>query len=68
MAILKQEIGNKEGNYLKNLIVGMHVEIFTNKGKLIKGEVEEIGSRKEFDPDGIMVVLKTGEVGRRLGE
>ena len=64
MAILKQEIGNKEGNYLKNLIVGMHVEIFTNKGKLIKGEVEEIGSRKEFDPDGIMVVLKTGEVGR----
>jgi predicted HTH transcriptional regulator/uncharacterized protein YwbE len=64
MAIIKSEKENKEGNYLKNLVKGMYVEIFTNKGKLAKGEIEEIGSRKEFDLDGIMVVLKTGEVGR----
>ena len=64
MAIIKQEKENKEGNFIKNIIKGMNVEIFTNKGKLTKGEIEEIGSRKEFDPDGIMVVLKTGEVGR----
>jgi uncharacterized repeat protein (TIGR03833 family) len=64
MAVLLQEKWGKDGNYLRNISKGMHVEIFTNKGKLTKGFIEEMGSRKDFDSDGIMVVLKTGEVGR----
>ncbi len=64
MAVILPEKGEKNGNYLSNLSKGMEVQIFTNKGKLVKGRIEEMGSRKEFDTDGIMVVLNTGEVGR----
>lgn len=64
MAVILPERGGKEGNYLRNLSKDMYVEIFTNKGRLAKGYIEDIGSRKDFDPDGIMVVLRTGEVGR----
>ncbi|MGY4884803.1 MAG: RNA-binding domain-containing protein [Nanobdellota archaeon] len=64
MAVIIPEKGERDGNHLKNLSKGMYVEIFTNKGKLIKGYIEEMGSRKEFDSDGIMVILQTGEVGR----
>lgn len=53
-----------EGKYLKNVKKGMKVEIRTKEGKMIKGLVEELGSRKEYDPSGIMVMLKTGEIGR----
>jgi len=54
----------KQGNYLKNLKKGMKVEIITKNGKLINGLIEELGSRKEFDEQGIMVMLNTKEVGR----
>jgi uncharacterized repeat protein (TIGR03833 family) len=54
----------KEGNYLKNIKKGMKVEILTKQKKSVRGEVEELGSRKEYHDDGIMVMLKSGEVGR----
>jgi len=54
----------KEGNYLKNIKKGQKVEILTKARKLAKGTVEDIASRKEFHEQGIMVMLKSGEVGR----
>jgi len=53
-----------EGKYLKNIKKGMKVEIKTKQGKMIKGIVEDLGSRKEYDSEGIQVMLKTGEIGR----
>lgn len=55
---------SKEGNYLKHIKKGMRVTIETREKKEINGVVDELGSRKEFHPQGIMVMLKTGEVGR----
>lgn len=60
----KEYKDNKEGQYLKNLKKGMQVEIITPRLKLARGIIEDIGSRKEFDIHGMMVILKTGEVGR----
>jgi uncharacterized repeat protein (TIGR03833 family) len=54
----------EEGNYLKNIKKGQKVEILTKTRKFIKGIVEDIASRKEFHEQGIMVMLKSGEVGR----
>ncbi len=54
----------KEGNYLKNIKKGMKVEILTKQKKNVKGVVDELGSRKEYHDEGIMVMLKSGEVGR----
>lgn len=54
----------KEGNYLKNVKKGVKVEILTKQKKSVKGVVEELGSRKEYHEEGIMVMLKSGEVGR----
>lgn len=54
----------EEGNYLKNIKKGMKVEILTRQKKRVRGVVEEFGSRKEYHDDGIMVMLKSGEVGR----
>jgi len=54
----------EEGNYLKNIKKGQKVEILTKARKLAKGIVEDIASRKEFHEQGIMVMLKSGEVGR----
>lgn len=63
---MKEEY-EQEGNefkYLKNIKKGLKVEILTKNKKLIKGFVEDIASRNEFNELGIMVMLKTGEVGR----
>ncbi len=57
-------VEGNEGNYLKNIKKGMKVEILTKQKKVVKGEVEEFGSRKEYHEGGIMVMLKSGEVGR----
>lgn len=54
----------KEGQYLKNIKKGMKVEISTKSKKSVIGIVEEFGTRKEFHEQGIMVMLKRGEVGR----
>jgi len=54
----------KEGNYLKNIKKGQKVEILTKARKIVMGIVEDIASRKEFHEFGIMVMLKSGEVGR----
>lgn len=67
MAIINQEKEDKDdkgGKYLKNLKKGMQVEIITHRLKLARGIIEDIGSRKEFDKQGMMVILKSGEVGR----
>lgn len=54
----------EEGNYLKNIKKGQKVEIFTKTRKYIQGIVEDVASRKEYHEQGIMVMLKSGEVGR----
>lgn len=54
----------KEGQYLKNIKKGMKVEILTKSRKKATGIVEDFGTRKEFHEQGIMVMLKSGEVGR----
>jgi uncharacterized repeat protein (TIGR03833 family) len=54
----------EEGCYLKNIKKGQKVEILTRERKRIIGIVEDIASRKEFSETGIMVMLKSGEVGR----
>jgi uncharacterized repeat protein (TIGR03833 family) len=53
-----------EGNYLKNIKKGLKVEILTKTRKIARGIVEDIAARREFNDQGIMVLLKTGEVGR----
>jgi len=53
-----------EGKYLKNLKKGMKVAILTRENKSVSGIIEDIGSRKDFHDEGIMVMLTTGEVGR----
>jgi uncharacterized protein YwbE/predicted HTH transcriptional regulator len=53
-----------EGKYLKNVKRGIKVEIRTKIGKMVNGVVEDLGSRKEYDGEGIQVMLKTGEIGR----
>jgi uncharacterized repeat protein (TIGR03833 family) len=53
-----------EANYLKNITKGLNVEILTKSGKNIRGLVEEIASRNDFSEKGIMVMLKSREVGR----
>ena len=54
----------KEGSYLKNLKKGLRVEIITKAKKGLIGIIEEMAPRKEYDEKGIMVMLKSGEVGR----
>lgn len=53
-----------EGQYLKNIKKGMKVKIITLRNRIATGIVEDIASRTEFHERGIMVRLKTGEVGR----
>jgi len=53
-----------ETQYLKNIKKGMKVEILTNNNKVYKGIVEDIASRVQFSEKGILVRLKTGEIGR----
>jgi len=53
-----------EEKYLKNIKKGLKVEILTKDKKAVKGIVEEIATRKDFHEQGIMVMLKSGEVGR----
>ncbi len=52
------------GKYLKNIKKGMEVEILTKSKKIVRGIVRDLGLRKDFDSQGIMVVLETGEIGR----
>lgn len=54
----------EEGNYLKNIKKEQRVEILTKGRKNVQGTVEDIASRKEFHEQGIMVMLKSGDVGR----
>lgn len=53
-----------EFKYLKNLKKGMKVEIISKQNKLTKGIIEDIAVGKEFDEKGIIVRLRTGEIGR----
>jgi uncharacterized repeat protein (TIGR03833 family) len=53
-----------ENQYLNNIKKGLKVEILSSNNKLFKGVVEDIASRKEFSSEGIMVRLKSGEIGR----
>jgi uncharacterized repeat protein (TIGR03833 family) len=54
----------EEGCYLKNIKKGQKVEIITKAKKSVTGIIDDIASRKEFSEQGIMVMLKGGEVGR----
>jgi len=53
-----------DGRYFKNLKRGLRVEILTRGKKVIKGVIEDLGSRKDFHEGGIMVMLTNGEFGR----
>lgn len=52
-----------ETQYLENIKKGMKVQIATKRG-LSSGAIEEIAARTTYHPDGIMVRLKNGDVGR----
>ena len=56
------------GEYREEIHVGSIVEIVEKKnqptGKLTKGEVSRILTKKDFHSRGIKVQLKTGEIGR----
>ena len=54
----------REGNYLKNVKKGLKVEILTKAKKPVIGIVEDIAPGKEVNEQGIMVMLKSREVGR----
>ncbi|MBU3913549.1 MAG: DUF2196 domain-containing protein [Nanoarchaeota archaeon] len=54
----------EEGNYLKNIKKGIKVGIITKAGKKALGIVDEIAVKKDFHPEGITVLLKSGEIGR----
>lgn len=53
-----------ENQYLKNIKKGMSVEILTNNNKVVRGTVEDLASRTDFHEKGIMVRLKSAEIGR----
>jgi len=53
-----------ENQYLKNIKKGMSVEILTNNNKVVRGIVEDLASRIDFHEKGIMVRLKSAEIGR----
>ncbi|MEK6801027.1 MAG: RNA-binding domain-containing protein [Nanoarchaeota archaeon] len=53
-----------DNQYLKNIKTGMKVVILTSQNKNSTGFVEEIATRNPFNEEGIMVRLKSGDVGR----
>lgn len=53
-----------ENQYIENIKKGLKVEIVTKQHKLVKGFVEDLAAREKFHVNGIMVRLKTGEIGR----
>ncbi|MDP2926192.1 MAG: putative DNA binding domain-containing protein [Nanoarchaeota archaeon] len=53
-----------ENQFLKNIQKGLKVEIVTKQKKLAKGYIEDIAKREEYNSQGILVRLKTGEIGR----
>lgn len=53
-----------ENQYLKNIRKGMKVKILNSLNKYSVGFIDEVASRTPFHPDGIMVRLTNGEVGR----
>lgn len=59
-----QEEKETPENYLKNIQKGMKVEILTKAGRKAIGIVEELATKKEFNENGILVLLKSGEIGR----
>lgn len=54
----------EEANYLKNIKKDIKVEIETKAGRKAVGLVEELASKKEHQEDGVLVLLKSGEIGR----
>mgnify|MGYP001559777786 CR=1 FL=1 len=53
-----------DGQYLENIKKGMKVTILTSQKRSSTGIVEELAARTPFHEQGIMVRLKSGEVGR----
>lgn len=56
------------GNYRKNISIGLEVQIVLKKdqrtGELTDGLVKRILTKSPQHPQGIKVMLETGEVGR----
>lgn len=56
------------GNYRKDIVVGLEVEIVQKhnqrSGELTEGVVKRILTKSSNHPHGIKVQLETGEVGR----
>ena len=57
-----------DGNYRKNIQIGVFVEIVQKQdqeaGSLTDGIVKRILTKSPFHPHGIKVMLTSGEVGR----
>jgi len=58
----------ENGNFLKNIKVGLQVEIVQKhhqrSGELTSGIIKRILTKSSQHPHGIKVMLETGEVGR----
>jgi len=59
---------NTDGRYLKNISIGAEVEIVQKQdqrsGELTHGFVKRLLTKSAQHPNGIKVMLETGEVGR----
>ncbi len=53
-----------ESQYIENIKKGMKVEIITKQRRVVRGVIEDLAAREKFHVNGILVRLKTGEIGR----
>jgi len=53
-----------ENQYAENIKKGMKVEIVTRQSKIAHGIVDDLAARENFHAKGILVRLKSGEIGR----
>ncbi len=53
-----------ENQYLSNIKKGLKVKIITNQNKIASGIVDDVITKDSYQMYGIMVRLKTGEIGK----
>lgn len=53
-----------ESQYVENIKKGLKVEIVSNDNKIARGIIDDILSKNSYQMYGVMVRLKSGEVGR----
>ncbi|MBS3079754.1 putative DNA binding domain-containing protein [Candidatus Pacearchaeota archaeon] len=53
-----------ESQYAENIKNGLKVEVLSNSNKIVRGIVDEVLSKNSYQMYGVMVRLKSGEIGR----